>query len=585
MVGLSNDHETLFGNVTAVFFFFFLAEFCIRFFLKGREYMKPWGWIDLAIVVIDGLSTAVFFGLVDLSGAAGIGGLLRVFRILRLFRAAKLLRFATETRHIKRLYMLSKPYVTAFFGCAVLAVVAVFGLLFFAFVFAGANPVEQFKDLFEEVMSSLRKEDDTSGATTVATIFVLAAVANMIAIFFMPIMNRIAEQQRQMSDTDLIEAHVIFCVNNIKNYEGSLEEFVHVFSNNADRDIYVLIEEDAEIDTDELSELGRNVQVLRGDMTAPRLWRQALVQRASAIFLFGRHDTLSVDDVLLLAHDSQNQRPDRLVVFDIDEDQGTPYERRSHPNDNDVDIVSLDIFSLRERIEANAWNRRSLQYAFLHALADDYEDQIEFPELTYVDGDADAAQRLKQHLEASGNLQVEQRTHNLLVGSREHKETETDEEIDEIRMLEEIRQVIAAHPEDAQKSAVFVYIETLELVEWNARFTGMNAANVSVIAVEIALAFALFHEMDYPGILTGWFCDLDEENTVGAPSKLGAARFELRSNPPRSGTPERIGSRQGLEDGWIILGQTADPTPVVVSKPTDRLDLKNGGQLLIGRMF
>ncbi|WP_120502339.1 ion transporter [Roseovarius sp. EL26] len=579
------DKPNLFGWVTVSFFIIFCLEFCIRFFLKGWQYMRPWGLIDLLVILIDGVSSAFFLGLFGTSHGTGAGGVLRALRLFRLIRIAKIFRYLAEWRHIRRFIRSARPYATALLSCALFAVLIVIVILFCAFLIAGSDPWLKFAELIAQVIDALKPNSAASGTTTIASIFVLAAIANMIAIIFMPIMGKISEQQKQLAATELVEAHIIFCLNDIEGYEGTLEEFVHVFHKNAQRDIFILVDEE----TDGVEQLdldfGQSVQVVSGDLTEPKIWRQAIASRASAIFMLGSKDDLSASDIVLLSHDSQSQRPGPLTIFELHNDSTKSYQRKQYEFSEDIDIVGLSFQTLRDRIETYAWNRRSLQYAYLQSLADDYEEEIEFPELAYVEGNTQSAQALAKVFSDDPSLKVEIRTHNLLIQSTEHSLETSDDPIDELRMLEKVRRTLASHPEEASGTCVFVYVETLELVEWNSRFSAMGNANVSVIAVEITSAFALLHEMEYPGILTGWFCELDDTNGVAQPRVNFENRYKVHSpEVRRNTTPSRLGSLIGLEGEWVVLGQQGStPTPKVASKPSDRIEVDDTGTILIGR--
>ena len=130
--------------------------------------------------------------------------------------------------------------------------------------------------IIAQVFDNLGGNDGSEPFALAAAVLIIAAIANMIAIFYAPIMERIRIEQQNIEDLDLLEGHVIICLNDANEYEGFLEELFYVFNHSADRQVFVLKDGAERIDLSNW----QNINVVSGDKQDPGTWRRCAANSA-----------------------------------------------------------------------------------------------------------------------------------------------------------------------------------------------------------------------------------------------------------------------------------------------------------------
>ncbi len=530
--------DTMLTMATVGFLILLGSEFALRFAMKGFQYMWPCGLIDLTVILLDLAILALQLGWIDVSSfmaedpaqAAAVVMFLRLLRVARLLRALKLVRYMFEPKKRRLFWRKLKPHIKAL--SALTLIVMTIALTFGAIisVLNGNSPREGWQLVMSQVINNLSGGDGEEPFAVIAAVLIIAALANMIAILYAPIMSRIREEQRETENLDLLEEHIIICLNDAKTYEGFIEELAHVFGNAADRDVFVITEsKDQEIDTGYVPRL----KVIRGEMDDPATWRDCAAGSAELIILLGAHNVLTDMDYarFLSPGGGSHKAPSLVVRMDTpgpkDKETSLGYERRQLIENVDLVVLSRD--KLIKAIEENAWSRWSLQYAYLHKLTDEYEEKLEFPDLGRITGDEAAAARITSLIEEDTGKTCTRRKHNMLVDPTKKADETIQTALEEYHDLEAIISILWAHPADAKATCVFAYVAAFELVGRNADLADYNNAHLSVFAVEFAAALAIFHETMIPRVLMGWLSDwenitrADEANAKDASSFTGTA--------------------------------------------------------------
>ncbi|SFR10438.1 ion transporter [Poseidonocella sedimentorum] len=548
------EDESMIAYATCFLVLIFVFEFVLRFWMKGFAYMLPWGGIDLLVILVDFATIIIFF---DLFASLPFGkvlsvnspegaAVLRLLRVARLFRSLKLVRYAFEKQRRVLFWRSVLPHVKALLGLTliILTIVFLFGCVIS--IARSQSPIEGWKAIISQVFNNLGGGKGSEPFALAAAVLIIAAIANMIAIFYAPIMERIRIEQRSIENLDLLEGHVIVCLNDADKYEGFLEELFYVFNRSADRQVFML--EDGAEDID-LSGW-QNISKIRGDKQDPGTWRRCAASSADALVLLGTHDLLKESDFHNFMCPGGRRTGGRAVIFNI-VNEGEGYLRKQlGPH---ADIIQIQLDSLIQVIERNAWRRNSLQFAYLHKLTDEFEDVVEFPDLSAFSGQEEAAEIFRGLLQEALGIEVVRRGNNLLLDLTSASDASDDvpEELLEFRRLETVISAINQHPNLASESCVFAYVAAFELIDRNADLSNNPDAHLSVFAIEFAAALSLFHELISPGVLKGWFSNWDDVANVNEGSNITFTALQKRQ---RLMSPEGLAKRLALSDEQTVVG-------------------------------
>lgn len=554
LLSLVPEDDAMIAYATCILLFFFVFEFVMRFWMKGFAYMLPWGGIDLLVILVDLTTVIIFFNLLaylpfeqplSIDSPEG-GAVLRLLRVARLFRALKLVRYAFEKQRRVLFWRRAWPHLKALLGLSIVILTIVFFFGSLISIARDQSPIEGWRAIIAQVFDNLGGNDGSEPFALAAAVLIIAAIANMIAIFYAPIMERIRIEQKNIDNLDLLEGHVIICLNKAEKYEGFLEELFYVFNHSADRQVFVLEDGAESVDLT----AWQNITVVQGDKQDPGTWRRCAASSADALILLGTHEILTESDFHNFMCPGGRRLDGNAVIFNI-VDQGQGYSRK--PLGPNADQVQVHLKSLIDVIERNAWRRNSLQFSYLHKLTDEFEDVVEFPDLSAFSGQEEATETFRGVLEEALGINVLRRGNNLLLDltSENDAPEKVSEELLEFRRLETVISAINEHPDLASESCVFAYVAAFELIDRNADLSDNPDAHLSVFAIEFAAALSLFHELIAPGILKGWFSNWEDvTRRTGSPN----IRFEVLQKRQRLMSPDGLAKRLALSNEQTIVG-------------------------------
>lgn len=554
LLSLFPEDDTMIAYGTCILLFFFVCEFVLRFWMKGFAYMQPWGGIDLLVILVDLTTVIIFFNLLaNLPFAQALsidspegGAVLRLLRVARLFRTLKLVRYAFEKQRRVLFWRRLWPHFKALLGLSLVILTIVFFFGSLISIARDQSPIEGWRKIIAQVFDNLGGNDGSEPFALAAAILIIAAIANMIAIFYAPIMERIKIEQKNIENIDLLEGHVIICLNDPDEYEGFLEELFYVFNHSADRQVFVLEDGAESIDLS----AWQNITVVRGDKQDPGTWRRCVASSADALVLLGTHEILTESDFHNFMCPGGRRSDGSAVIFNI-VNEGQDYHRKKlGPN---ADKVQVHLNSLIKVIERNVWRRNSLQFSYLHKLTDEFEDVVEFPDLSAFSGKEEDAEAFRGILENLLGISVLRRGNNLLLDltSDSNAPEKAPEELLELRRLEAVISAINEHPDLASESCVFAYVAAFGLIGRNADLSDSPDKHLSVFAIEFAAALSLFHELIAPGILKGWFSSWEDVTRLTESSNIS---FEALQKRQRLMSPDGLTQRLALSNEQTVVG-------------------------------
>lgn len=592
---------------TRIFVVIFGIEFVIRFMLKGLSYMAPWGSIDLTVILVDIIVllahsvwlATVFDSLgVDLD-TTSVAAILRVLRVVRLVRAFKLVRYLFEKQTRLLFWRRTKPHLNALRKLSLIVLLLVFFVGSAISLYQGKSPAQGWFEIFAQVKNSLEadcldfqnvaevqsielvdlsEECSNDPFALAASILVLAAIANMIAVLYAPIMHKIQEEQARMDNLDLLEGHVIILLNDPDKFAGVVEELIHVFNNCADKEVFFL----SNGDTSTGFESGDRLTVVDTSVLDPTTWVQCAASSAEVLISLGDHDTLTDQDLFHFMNPSGGIPEAPIILFKLR--LGDVSYKRTQVSDL-FEVIEVAWDNLIFKIEKNSWSRRSLQFNYLHQLTDEFEDDIEFPDLSRLDGNVEAAKSLASLFRKELDFNVDDpRGYNILIdlgsgrngSSINDDEISTDrtlglfvpDELNEIRRLESIIRVLRDHPEYARATCVFAYVASFELIKRYASNSDKALSHLSIFAIEFAASLSVLHELMMPGIMRGWLTDGEySERTY----ELKDVEFVDISNKQNIVSTTTLRKKIPVENSVSILGLIdADGRLTVATRSANR---------------
>lgn len=512
-----NKYSNFFMIFSVLFLAFFVLEFALRLWVRGLTYFLRWGLIDLIPIAAEtfslvGLLIIPFLLKWDIGNEASLTSFAAILRTIRLLRVARLGRLMADGRYWKSRALILAPYVGAaarsFFyaGC----VLIVIQLLISTFI--GRDPLAGIVLTLESLRDTLDldPESETSTFDAIGALIVSFSIANLVALFFVPEGQRIAEEQKRSNPYKHMSSHVVIYIENDK-YATILQEIIALWSRFAQRDVVVIVNENS--NTIDLPTESGATHVIQSSSKKVDVWQYVSAENADAIFLIGNIFIPLKEFPMLLSYAGEDMRS--IPIFQISDEK---YSVSKFDEPVNCRIINVPFALLKNNIEETAWKAGSAVHTYMSRLSVDLDAPMpsSVTQLTHIGNpcwklsvsDSDDLENQINSIQDTNYVLIEASEPSKKLGSSASCGDNEDAYYarTELSIISKLHSCVIDGENNIPNKHLFIYVRTLHYWEWNLIFQDYQKPDqsITIIPIELQIALALYHEVELPGSLEGW---------------------------------------------------------------------------------
>lgn len=526
----SKEYQGAFNVISGGILVIFLIEFIARLWVRGSTYLFRWGILDVVPIFAEIAALLVLvFSIFEEYSFFSVAALARGFRLVRLIRMNRIF---LDTKFWKSKISGALPYVWAVTKSIVYSVLILVVLQLFLSVILLRDPVEGLSLSFRLLWENLGVEsiDGETGLDSLGALILSVALANLIALFFVPEGQRIAEEQRKQNPFKYMSNHIIIFICN-PEYSTILEEMVHVWGRLAGRNV-IIISDQSDAVTNQ-SDIPGRVFFVASSISNLDTWRQVCAESSDAVYILGESQLALNSIPFIFSYMAREERV--LPIYEISKQS---YAVQCVVSQVTCRITKVPLHHLEMKIADQAWKDETLIQSYIKRIAADFDAVPHHSERQGCNDKNNHGGNLSEFLtknleEHAVNFKItsEANTRLILVDDNyEHQMNE--EEVDEWYTNIELSLISLFDREYERLSSlnirIIAYVKTYRLAEWNDLFSEKQGGEpfIEIIPIELQTAFALYHDVEIPGILYGWIKDAVGSEQINLDGKKGKAMTE-----------------------------------------------------------